>query len=245
MSCTVAVLQSNYLPWKGYFDIIHDADLFIFYDDVQYTKNDWRNRNKVKVNGGTAWITVPVGQSLGRRICDVEIRDDRWQLKHWKTWQQYYGRTPHFGLCESFLRETYLERRWMSLSDLNRHLIVEIARNFLGITAQFADSREFRLSGSRMGRLLSLLRAVGATRYVTGPAAAGYIESERLSEAGIDLVFKSYEGYPEYAQRFPPFEHSVSVLDLVCNTGPAAPFYVWGWRTATDIPKPQAQRPST
>src|SRR4029079_10372519 len=94
---TVAVLQSNYLPWKGYFDIIHDADLFIFYDDVQYTKNDWRNRNRIKAPGGTAWLTVPVGQALDRRICDVEIREHHWQLKHWRTLQQCYGQSPHFG----------------------------------------------------------------------------------------------------------------------------------------------------
>ena len=103
---TVAVLQSNYLPWKGYFDIIHDADLFIFYDDVQYTKNDWRNRNKVKVPGGSAWITVPVGPALDRRICDVQIPEHRWQQKHWKTLQQYYGPAPHFRSYDNFLRST-------------------------------------------------------------------------------------------------------------------------------------------
>jgi hypothetical protein len=232
MSRTVAVLQSNYLPWKGYFDIIHDVDLFIFYDDVQYTKNDWRNRNKIKVPGGTAWITVPVGQALDRRICDVELVDAHWQQKHWKTWQQYYGPAPCFDRCEDFLRQVYLERRWRSLSELNQHLTVTIARDFLGVTTQFADSRDFRLTGRRLDRLLELLRAAGATRYVSGPAAVDYIDAERFSAAGIELTFKSYDGYPEYPQRFPPFDHFVSILDLLCNVGPdAAASYVWGWRT--------------
>ena len=238
MSRTVAVLQSNYLPWKGYFDIIHDVDLFIFYDDVQYTKNDWRNRNKVKVPGGTAWITVPVGQALDRRICDVQINDHRWQEKHWRTWRQYYGQTPHFDLCEDFLREIYVERRWRSLSELNQQLIVAIARNFLRITTQFADSRDFPVAGRRLDRLLGLLRAAGATRYVSGPAASGYIDPERFSAAGIELIFKSYDGYPEYPQRFPPFEHSVSILDVVCNMGLDSSFYVWGWRAAASVPVP-------
>jgi hypothetical protein len=236
MSRTVAVLQSNYLPWKGYFDIIHDVDLFIFYDDVQYTKNDWRNRNKLKVPGGAAWITVPVGQALDRRICDVELRDSHWQERHWKTWRQYYGQAPCFGLCEDFLRQVYLERRWRSLSELNQHLIMTIARDFLGLTTQFTDSRDFRLAGRRLDRLLELLRAAGATRYVSGPAARDYIDPQRFAAAGIELTFKSYDGYPEYPQRFPPFDHFVSILDVLCNVGLDAASYIWGWRSATNPP---------
>jgi hypothetical protein len=232
MSRSVAVLQSNYLPWKGYFDIIHDVDLFIFADDVQYTKNDWRNRNKIKVPDGTAWITVPVGQAIGRRICDVEIRDHHWQEKHWKTLRQHYAQTPHFGACEAFLRRVYLERRWNSLSELNQHLIVTIAREFLGVTTEFADSRSFPLDGKRLDRLLKLLSAAGATRYVSGPAAAAYVDPSRFASAGIELEFKSYAGYPEYAQRFPPFDHFVTILDLLCNVGPASAFHIWGWRAS-------------
>jgi len=222
MSRTVADLQSNYLPWKGYFDLIHEVDLFIFYDDVQYTKNDWRNRNKVKVPGGAAWITVPVGQALDRRICDVELNDTHWQEKHWKTWRQYYAQAPYFSLFENFLREVYLERRWRSLSELNQYLIVAIARDFLGVTTQFADSRDFQLAGRRLDRLLALLLATGATRYVSGPSGQDYIDPERFSTAGIELTFKSYDGYPEYPQPYPPFEHFVSAFDLLFCCGPRA-----------------------
>ena len=231
MSRTVAVVQSSYLPWKGYFDIIHDADLFVFYDDVQYTKNDWRNRNKVKVPGGTAWITVPVGQKINRRICDVEIASRRWQEKHWRTLSQYYGSTPHFARCEAFLRETYLKREWRTLSELNQHLITGIAQDFLGVTTRFADSRDFPLHGRRLDRLLELLRAVGATRYISGPTGSDYIEPDRFAAAGIELEFKSYDGYPEYPQQFPPFDHFVTILDLLCNAGPDSAYYIWGWRT--------------
>lgn len=227
---TVAVLQSNYLPWKGYFDLIHDVDLFIFYDDAQYTKNDWRNRNKVKVPGGTSWITVPVGQRIDRRICDVEICDAHWQQSHWKTLQQCYGRAPCFSQYQEFLRGVYLERRWRTLSELNQHLITTIARNFLEVKTQFADSRDFHLGGHRLDRLLELLRAAGATRYLSGPSARSYIEPDRFAEAGIELEFKSYDGYPEYPQQFAPFDHFVTIVDLLCNMGPASPFYIWGWR---------------
>jgi hypothetical protein len=110
---------------------------------------------------------------------------------------------------------------------------VTIARDFLGVTTQFADSRDFQLEGRRLDRLLALLRAAGATRYVSGPAGRSYIDPERFSAAGIELTFKSYDGYPEYPQRFPPFDHFVSIVDLLCNVGPEAPSCVWGWRAAS------------
>src|ERR1700681_1938553 len=103
MGKRVAILQSNYIPWKGYFDIIHDVDLFVFYDDVQYTKNDWRNRNKIKTPQGTQWITIPVGTNEHRLICEVEIRDTSWQKKHWKMLQQNYAKAPYFHVFEPFL----------------------------------------------------------------------------------------------------------------------------------------------
>ena len=108
----VAVLQSNYLPWKGYFDIIHDVDLFIFYDDVQYTKNDWRNRNRIKTPAGPTWLTVPTGTDLHRLICEVRLPDPGWQLKHWKSLRQNYSRTPCFEKYEGFFARVYAEARW-------------------------------------------------------------------------------------------------------------------------------------
>jgi hypothetical protein len=226
----VAVLQSNYLPWKGYFDIVHDVDLFIFYDDLQYTKNDWRNRNKLKTAKGATWLTIPVGAHIHRRICDVELDDPSWQPKHWQAMSDWYATTPHFDRYAKFFAELYLDRQWTHLSDLNQFLIKAIARDFLGVRTEFADSRSLAPVGTRQDRLLDLLQRVGASSYVSGPAAKDYIEPDRFAAAGIELVWKSYEGYPEYAQRFPPFEHGVSIVDLLFNTGPSAPGYIWGWR---------------
>lgn len=227
---TVVVLQSNYIPWKGYFDLIHDSDEFIFYDDVQYTSRDWRTRNKIKTPQGAEWITVPVGTDRGRLICEVEIKDASWQSKHWKTIQQNYGKCPHFSLYQGFFEDVYLSRKWTNLSELNQYLIRTISRDLLGISTVFRDSLEFNAEGHKLDRLLELVTKAGADRYVSGPAAKDYIEPSRFADAGIELVWKDYSGYPEYPQRFPPFEHGVSILDLLFNVGPDAPWYIWGWR---------------
>lgn len=227
---TVVVLQSNYIPWKGYFDLIHDADTFIFYDDVQFTKNDWRNRNKIKTPQGAEWLTVPTGTGNDRSICEVEIKNAMWQVKHWKTIQHNYGKCPHFSRYQSFFEDIYLSRKWTNLSDLNQHLIRTISSDLLGIATEFYDSREFHASGHKLGRLLELVVKAKAGRYISGPAAKEYIEPERFADAGIELVWKDYSGYPEYPQRFPPFEHGVSIIDLLFNVGPDTPWYIWGWR---------------
>lgn len=227
----VAVLQSNYIPWKGYFDIIHDVDLFVFYDDVQYTKNDWRNRNKIKTPKGTAWLTLPVGTDLHRLVEEVVLPEDPGIFKrHFTLLQEHYKKAPYYKKFLPFLEHVYLETRWEKLVDVNRYLITEIAREFLGITTRFADSHDFASTGVRHERLLSLLQSAGATTYVSGPAAKDYILAEDYEKAGIELVWKDYSGYPVYKQQFEPFDHAVSILDLLLNTGDEAPWYIWGWR---------------
>lgn len=227
---TVVVLQSNYIPWKGYFDLINDADVFIFYDDVQYTKNDWRNRNKIKTSKGTEWITVPVGPGKNRLIWEVEIVDQTWQSKHWKTLKQNYGNCPNFARYQPFFEDFYLGRKWTSLSQMNQHLIRRISSEMLGIKTEFQDSRAYDVKGVKQDRLLELLQKTGSERYISGPAAKDYIDERSFVEAGIELAWKDYSGYPEYPQRFAPFEHGVSILDLLFNAGPDAPWHIWGWR---------------
>ena len=226
----VAINQSNYLTWKGYFDIIHDVDFFVFYDDVQFTKNDWRHRNYLKGAAGPQWVSVPAGDDISRRICDVELKSWHWQGKHWKTISHLYGKAPHFGLYKAFLEHVYMERKWEKLSELNQFLIKEIAVRFLGITTTFLQSSDFPRQGKKQEAVLSLLDTLEADLYVSGPAAQAYIEPERFDEHKIKLVWKDYAGYPEYPQFHPPFEHKVSVLDLLFHVGTDAPYYIWGWR---------------
>ena len=228
---TVAVLQSNYIPWKGYFDIIHDIDLFVFYDDVQFTKNDWRNRNKIKTPRGAEWLSIPVGIGLNRMVCEVELPDPTWQQRHWDVIRQNYRKAPYFEVCRQFFEEVFLGRPWRNLSALNQHLIQSIARDLLGIRVEFADSRSFAAEGRRQQRLIHLLQQTGADAYVSGPAAKNYIDPTAFEAAGIALVYKDYAGYPEYPQAHPPFEHGVSIIDLLFNVGLAAPDFIWGWRS--------------
>jgi hypothetical protein len=227
---TVVILQSNYIPWKGYFDLIHDADLFVFYDDLQFTKNDWRNRNKIKNSSGTQWLTIPVGVDKNRLICEVELTDHRWQKIHWETLRQQYSKCKFFSTYKGIFEEVYLQTEWRNLSELNQHLIKTISNKVLGCATEFADSRQFNLSGHKQSRLLDLIKKTGATRYVSGPAAKAYIDERDFEALDIELVWKDYAGYPEYAQKHPPFEHAVSVLDLIFNEGPNCAWYIWGWR---------------
>jgi hypothetical protein len=226
----VAVIQSNYVPWKGYFDLVHAVDLFIFHDDLQYTKNDWRNRNKIKTPEGLKWLTIPVGTDEHRLICEVQMRDSAWQKAHWNQINANYRGAPHFKRYEAFFEDVYLGRTWSNLSDLNQFLVQSIARDFLGARTEFADSRAFAPVGAKQDRLLDLLKKAGASWYLSGPAAKDYIEPARFASAGIELAWQSYAGYPEYPQQFAPFEHGVSVLDLLFNTGPDAADFIWGWR---------------
>ncbi len=145
----VAVIQSNYIPWKGYFDIIHDSDLFIFYDDVQFTKNDWRNRNKIKVSGGVHWLSVPAGTDLNRTINEVKIQDSVWAKKHFKTIEQYYLKTPYYKLYRDFLNHVYFERKWEFLSELNQFLIKTITVDFLKCKTVFDTSLNYSPEGKR------------------------------------------------------------------------------------------------
>ena len=228
----VAVLQSNYIPWKGYFDLINSVDVFIWYDDVQYTKSDWRNRNRVKTAQGVRWLTVPCG-SPGKRLIDqVELRDPGWQRTHWEIISQAYARAPFFGYFRPFFEDLYLGRRWYSLAEMNRAFVKKICREILGITTVFRDSTEFHLRSNKTARLLDLLHQAETGSYLSGPAARDYLEEGAFRDQGIALEWMDYSGYPAYPQLHGSFEHRVTVLDLLFNVGADADRYIWGWREA-------------
>ena len=224
MTTTAAILQSNYIPWKGYFDLIRAVDVFVFLDDVQYTKNDWRNRNQIKTSHGLVWLTIPVGGDLNRRICDVEVADQRWRRKHRTSIEHAYGKTPYFSEYGSLLDELY-GGEVTNLSDYNQATIARLCE-VLGIETQLLDSRDLPQPEGRTERLIGMLQAVGADAYLSGPAARGYIDIALFDAAGISCRFVDYGGYPEYPQLHGDFVHGVSVLDLIYNTGPDAVSYL-------------------
>jgi hypothetical protein len=180
----VAILQSNYIPWKGYFDIIAAVDEFILYDDMQFTKNDWRNRNQIKTPQGVQWISIPVGQCIGRRIRDVELPDNKWKSKHWKTLENNYRRAPHFEEIASIFKPLYLDSAFSHLSQLNR-CFVEAVCNYLGIKTVISNSWNYAVREGKTERLVDLCLQSGATEYISGPAARDYIEDNLFAEQGI------------------------------------------------------------
>jgi hypothetical protein len=221
----IAILQSNYIPWKGYFDMIATVDEFILYDDMQFTKNDWRNRNKIKTPNGIEWITVPVGQDIKRRIRDVLIPDERWQKKHWRTLEANYRRAPHFEEISGWLAPMYLEASYTNLSELNRDLITAVCK-YLGITTNLSNSRDYQLIEGKTTRLLDLCKQAGATEYISGLAAKDYIEEDYFCESGIKLTWFDYANYSEYTQLWGKFPHGVTILDLLFNCGKDSPMFM-------------------
>lgn len=216
----VAILQSNYIPWKGYFDIINMVDLFIFHDDLQYTNGDWRNRNKIKTNNGTEWLTVPCGKSEKRLISEVELNCNKWQQKHWNKITNNYRKAKYFKDYVNFFEEIYLSKKWTNLSEMNQYIIKKISQEILSIDTLFDDSKNYNLQHKKADRVVELLKKSEATLYLSGPAAKDYLTEEHLLSENIKLEWMDYYGYKEYDQLFPPFEHNVSILDLIFNTGP-------------------------
>jgi hypothetical protein len=222
MSKKVAILQSNYIPWKGYFDLINMVDLFIFHDDLQYTHGDWRNRNKIKTSNGLEWLTVPCGKSNKRLINEVILQDHKWQQKHWIRIKQNYGKTKYFSQYESYFKEIYLNTNFINLSEMNQYIIKAISKDILNISTKFEDSKKYNLQYKSSERVLELLKIVNADIYLSGPAGKDYLINELFVYNNIKIEWMDYNGYKEYKQMFEPFEHGVSILDLIFNEGPNA-----------------------
>lgn len=220
MTRKIAILQSNYVPWKGYFDLIRAVDEFILYDEVQYTKNDWRNRNRIKTQTGLQWLTIPVRQDrLGQKISETRVVDSRWAARHWRTITTNYGRARYFEKYAPMVEAWYSEAGASELlSDINALFIREVCAA-LGIRTQITSSRNYELEGGRVERLVSICRQAGANVYLSGPAANNYLDETLFSDAGVSVEWMHYDGYPEYPQLFPPFAHGVSILDMLFNAG--------------------------
>jgi hypothetical protein len=227
----IAILQSNYLPWKGVFDLINRVDTFVFLEDVQYTQHDWRNRNKIMTQAGPKWITVPVMNSnrSGQLICEAEIDSKiNWQRKHFNSFELNYSKAPYFKQYRWIIEDIYLNHKWTNLSEMNIYCIELIAKE-LGITTEFVTSIDLHAEGIKDDRVLDICKKLNGTYYLSGPAAKDYIKPEKFEINNIELDYIDYD-YPEYTQLHGPFNHYVSVLDLIFNCGPEAAYYIWGWK---------------
>ena len=227
MSKTVAIVQSNYIPWKGYFDLINSVDEFVLYDDAQYTRRDWRNRNTIKSPHGLIWLTIPV-QVKGKffqQIKDTVVADDQWAREHWQTIVHNYSRAPYFSEYRELFEDLYLGLNERSLSQINFRLISAICQ-ILEITTTIKWSMDYELLGDKTERLLGICQQAGATRYLSGPSAKAYLEEDLFKRQGIELCYMDYGGYADYHQLYPPFASRVSIIDLIFNEGPNARRYM-------------------
>ena len=222
---SIVILQSNYIPWKGYFDLLAAADEFLIFDEVQYTRRDWRNRNKVIVAGQPQWLTIPV-QSKGRYdtpIDQMEIVDPVWAEKHWATIALNYRKAPFYSEIAPVLEPLYIGvAHIQKLSEINE-LFLRALANTLDIQTAISRANNVpRTTDDPTDRLIEICLARGATTYISGPAAKAYLDKAKFDAVGIDLKFADYSGYPVYDQGTAAFEHGVSIIDLLMQCGPAA-----------------------
>ncbi|WP_341659334.1 WbqC family protein [Vibrio sp.] len=227
MSKKVAISQSNYIPWKGYFDLIASVDEFVLYDDMQYTRRDWRNRNKIQTPSGLSWLTIPVdvkGKYL-QTIYETRVSNNLWKRKHWKSICQSYSKSKYFSKYNHIFEELYHRDDFEMLSQINESFIRAIC-SILNINTKIVQSKEFSLRDGKSQRLLGICADLNASEYVSGPAAKGYLDESIFIDNNIKVSWMDYSDYPEYSQKYSPFEHGVSILDLIFNEGENAGKYM-------------------
>lgn len=230
MSKEVAIIQSNYIPWKGYFNVIDRVDEFIIYDEVQYTKRDWRNRNKIKTPQGLSWLSVAV-EVKGKyfqKITETKIAEESFKTKHWNTIVANYSKANYFKDYKDQVQELYRTCPTDTISSVNLHFIKAINK-ILDINTPISFSEDYPRNPDYPEdpnfRLIDLCEQSGATKYLSGPAAKDYMDLDEFKKHGIDVEWMSYE-YPEYTQLHGEFSHYVTVLDLIFNMGPKAKEYM-------------------
>lgn len=224
----IAILQSSYLPWKGTIDLINAVDEFVLLDDVQYTRRDWRNRNKIKTPQGVKWLTVPM-VSKGKfdsRIEDMEVSGHDWAEKHFSVLKQNYQKTPFFRDYESRISELYKSAAKETHLSIINHLFLKNVCEWFELKTPITWSRDYGAEGNKEKRLISICQAAKATHYISGPAARDYIPKGAFANEGLVLEYADFSGYPVYNQPYGAFDHFVTALDLLFCTGPKAPDYL-------------------
>jgi hypothetical protein len=221
----IGICQSNYIPWKGYFDLIAKVDEFVIYDEVQYTKNDWRNRNIILTGNGPQWITIPVRvENLNQKISETKVFLGNWYQKHINTLTANYSKAPYFKEYKDLIFDSF-ENQSEFLSEINVRLIKNICK-ILEINTVIRDSKDLNLDGDRNARLIDACKKINANVYLSGPAAKNYLDESLFSKNNIQIEWMDYSGYRTYNQLHSPFLHTVSIIDLIFNTGPEASQYL-------------------
>ena len=228
MGKRVAILQSSYIPWPGYFDIIGSVDEFVMYDVVQFTKDDWRNRNRIKTADGVRWLTIPVltAGRFGQTIAETRVAGGDWAVKHWRSLSQAYAAAPYFANYRDRFADAYRACGDQPLISSVNRTFIDVISSELGLSTRIIDAAAHVKEGDRNQRLVDLCRALGAGVYVSGPSARTYLDIELFRRHGIDVEFVEYPAYGPYHQLHGSFEPRLSVLDMLFNVGPATTSYL-------------------
>jgi len=236
----VTLLQSNYLPWRGYFDFMAKSDEFIVYDSCQYTVNDWRNRNQVKTRDGVRWITVPVITKgrFGQRIADAEVVDHRWIKTHFSTIAAALGKAEHGKQTLELLGECYdVSAKTQSLHEINVRFLEAIHESF-GFECRLTDDSEYGIETiadlSPSAKVAELVRRAGGTRYLTGPRGLDYLDPADFATREIAIDVLDYSSLGPYPQLHGEFVDHLSVIDLLANVGSEAGSYLTS--TVREVP---------
>ncbi len=222
----VAIIQSNYIPWKGYFHMINKVDEFILYDEVQYTKRDWRNRNQIKTANGLLWLTIPVEVKgkFFQAISDTKIADPGFATNHWKSITYAYSKAKYFSKYSDLFEAAFNAKHSEYISLVN-YSFIKVINQVLDINTKISWSSDYPLAKEIMSpndRLIDLCLQSGANLYLSGPAAKSYMDLEQFKSLGLDVEWMDYSSYQPYNQLYGDFVHGVSVLDLIFNEGPDA-----------------------
>jgi hypothetical protein len=214
------ITQSNYIPWKGYFDSIKNVDIFIVYDDMQYTKRDWRNRNMIKTPQGLKWLTIPVEVrgKFFQKIKDTKVADNTWNKQHWEIIKTNYKKAKCYNETSEWLESLFMQCNFQYLTEINMHFINGI-NEFLNIDIDIRFSSEFDLAEEKTDKLVSICKQAGIIEYYSGPAAKAYMDESKFLSENIQVKYWDYSGYPIYSQTYEDFEHGVSIIDLILNEG--------------------------
>jgi hypothetical protein len=216
----ILITQSNYIPWKGYFDSISMCDIFVIYDDMQYTKRDWRNRNLVKTAQGSKWLSIPV-EVKGKyfqKINETQVSDKNWNRSHFDFLKQNYRNAKSYKETIDWVEDLYMNCGFDLLTDINQYFIEKIM-HYLNIHTKIIHSKDFLLAEEKNQRLVNICKDLEGTDYYSGPAAKAYMDESLFEKENIKVHYFNYSGYPEYEQVHPPFEHGVSILDLIFCEG--------------------------
>lgn len=217
----IAIVQSNYIPWLGYFDMINSVDEFVLFDDVQYTKRDWRNRNDIKTPNGKLRLTIPVQTkgSFYQKIKDTKISDINWNNNHWQTIKVNYKKSEFFNEISEFLEPLYLKNNFKYLSEINYNFIHSIC-SYLQISTKISNSNDYEIIEGKSERLASICAQSNSTVYISGNAAKSYLDEDLFNDNNIMVKWFEYKEYKEYNQLWGSFIQNLSIIDLLFNCGP-------------------------